>query len=82
MGWAVGWDRWGWVAQLDVGYQTPFGFVGSLESQSTVTICGSSKATEEMLIVSLAIAPDGCVELRTAEVLFWTGIPSSDEGST
>ena len=44
----------------------PYGIVGSLESESIVTICGSSEATEEIVIVSLAIAPYSCVELRTA----------------
>ena len=43
-----------------------------------MTICGSSEATEEMVIVSLAIAPDSCVELRTAGVL----VLAVDERST
>ena len=41
--------------------------MGSLESESIVTICGSSEATEEIVVVSLAIAPDSCVELRTPD---------------
>ena len=56
--------------------------MGSLESESIVTICGSREATEEIVIVSLAIAPDSSVELRIAGVLFLIGIPSSDELST
>ena len=36
----------------------------------------------EIVIVSLAIAPDSCFELRTAGVLFGVGLPSSDERST
>ena len=44
----------------------PYGSVGSIESESVETICDSSEATEEMVIVSLAIAPDICVELRSA----------------
>ena len=39
-----------------------------MESESIVTICGSSEAREEIVIVSLAIAPDNCVELRTPGV--------------
>ena len=53
----------------------PYGIVDSLESESIVTICGSSKATEEMVTVSLAISPDNCVELKTARVLFRAGLP-------
>ena len=60
----------------------PYEIVGSLESESIVKICGSSEATEELVIVSLAIAPDNCVELRMAGVLFRAGLPSSDERST
>ena len=60
----------------------PYGIVGSLESESIVTTCGSSEATEEIVIISLAIAPDICVELRTAGVLFRAGLLCSDERST
>ena len=56
--------------------------LGSLESESIVTIFGTGEATEEIVNVSLAIAPDSCEELRTAGVLFLIGIPSSDERST
>ena len=34
------------------------------------------------MIVSLAMAPDSYVELRTVGVLFLIGLPSSDEHST
>ena len=60
----------------------PYVNVGSLESESIVTICGSGEATEEVVIVSLAIAPDSSVQLRTAGVLFLIGLLSSDERST
>ena len=53
-----------------------------MESESIVTTSGSSEATEEIVIVSVAIAPDKCVELRTAGVLLRAGLPSSDERST
>ena len=54
------------------------GFIGL----RIVPICGSREVTEEIVIVSLAIAPDFCVELRTAGVLFPAILPSSDERST
>ena len=57
----------------------PYGNVGSLESESIVTIYGSREATEEIVIVSRAVAPDSSVELRTAGVLLLTGLPFSDE---
>ena len=57
----------------------PNGILGSLESESIVTIRGSGEATEEIVIVSLAIDPDSSLELRTAWVLFLIGLPSSDE---
>ena len=61
----------------------PYGNVGSLESESIVTICGSGEATEEIVVVSLAIAPDSSsVDLRTARVLFLLELPPSDERST
>ena len=59
-----------------------YGNVGSLESDSIVTICGSGEATEEIVIVSGSIAPDNCVELRIAGVLFLMGLLSGDECST
>ena len=59
-----------------------YGIASSLESASIVTICGSVEALEENVIVSLAISPDNCVELRTAGVLFGGGLLSSDERST
>ena len=59
----------------------PYGNVGSIESESIVTICGSGAATEEIVIVSLAIAPDSSVELRIAGVLLLIGLSSADERS-
>ena len=59
--------------------RNPYGILGSLESESIGTIFGSSETTEEIVIVSVAIAPDSCVELRTARVLFRARLPSSDE---
>ena len=56
--------------------------MGLLESESIATICGSGEAKEEIVIVSLAIAPDSAVELRIAGVIFLVGLPSADEGST
>ena len=60
----------------------PYGIVGSLEFEAIVTVCGSNEATEEMLFVSLDIAPGSCVKLRTAGVLVRAGFPSVDERST
>ena len=60
----------------------PYGNLGSLESESIVTIFGSGDATEEIVIVSLAKAPDSSVGLRTAGVLFLIGQPSPDERSS
>ena len=59
----------------------PYGNVGSLESESIVTNCGSGEAPEEIVVVSFAIAPDSSVDLRTAGVLFLIGLPSSDQRS-
>ena len=59
----------------------PYGIAGSLGTESNVTICGSSEATEEIAIVSLAIAPDNCFELKRAGRLFRAGLPSSAERS-
>ena len=69
----TGWHNW---------FLNPFGIVGSLESDSIVTICASGKTTEEIVMASRASAPDSCVELRNAGVLFWVGLFSSDERST
>ena len=62
-------------------FPNQFEILGSLESEYIVTICGSGEATVDIVIVSLAIAPDSCIELRTAGVLFRIGLPSSDERS-
>ena len=56
--------------------------MGSLESESIVTICGSGEALEEIVFASLSIAPDSCVELRIAGVLVPIWLPSADECST
>ena len=56
--------------------------MGSLESDSNLTICGSSAAREEFVMVSHASAPDSCVELKAVGVLFRAGLLSSDERST
>ena len=56
--------------------------MGSLESESIVTICGSREATEEIVIVSIAIDPDICVDFRTSGVLFRARLHSCDERST
>ena len=70
------------VGTIGCWLPNPYGIVGSLESNSIATFCGSSEAMEEMVIVSLAIAPDICVELRTAGVLVQSGLPSVNERST
>ena len=56
--------------------------MGSLESESSVTIRGSGEATEEIVMTSLSMAPDISVELRIAGVLFLIGLPSVDVCST
>ena len=57
----------------------PYGNVDSLESESIVTICGSGEATEEIVMVSFAKAPDGSVELRIADVILLIGLlPAND----
>ena len=56
--------------------------MGSLESDSIVSICGSGETTEEIVIASGSIVPDNCVELRIAGVLFVMGLLSGDECST
>ena len=69
----AGWHKW---------LPNAFGNVGSLESESIVTICGSGEATKEIVVVSLAIAPDSSVELKTTGTLLLIGLLSSDERST
>ena len=63
-------------------FPNTYAIVGSRESDSNITICGSGEATEEIVMVSRASAPDSCVELRTAVVLFRAGIIFPDERST
>ena len=67
-----------------IGYWAPkaYGKVGSFESDSMVTICGSGEATEEIVIFSGSIAPDNCVEFKIAGVLYLIGLLSGDECST
>ena len=67
-----------------IGYWAPkaYGKVGSLESESMVTICGSGEATEEIVIVSGSIAPDSCVEFKIAGVLYLMGLLSGEDCST
>ena len=60
----------------------PYVIEGSIESDFIETICGSGEATEHIVIVCLAIAPDSCVKLRTTGVFPPAGLPSSDERST
>ena len=59
-----------------------YGIVDSLEFDSIATICGSSEATDEVVIVSLAIAFDSCVELKTAGDLYPAGRLLYDERSS
>ena len=47
----------------------PYGVVGSLESESIVTICGSVDAMEDNDIISRLSLPDISVELRTIGLL-------------
>ena len=63
-------------------WPNPYGNVGSLESESIVTNCGSGEGTEEIVMVSLAIAPDSCVDLRIAGVIFLMQPLFADERST
>ena len=60
----------------------PYGNMGSLESESIVIICSFGEATDEIVIVPLAIVPDSCVEWRTAGVLVRAGLLSVGERST
>ena len=55
--------------------------MGSLESESSVTIRGSGEATEEIVITSHSIAPDNSVEMRLAGVLLLIGLPSDDRST-
>ena len=67
-----------------IGFWAPkaYGKVGSLESESRVTNCGSGEATEEIVIVSGSSAHDNCVEFKATGVLFLIGLLSGEEGST
>ena len=46
----------------------PYGIVGLLESESNVTICGSSDALDSIEIISQVSFPGPSVELRTIRV--------------
>ena len=70
------------IGSIGCWLPNPYGIVGSLESDFIVTICGSGEATQEVVIVSFAIAPDGYLEMRTAGLLFRAGLPSFNERST
>ena len=56
--------------------------VGSLESDSIVTISGSGQATEEIVMISLAGASDSSVDMSVSVVLFLGGLCSLDDYST
>ena len=47
----------------------PYAIVGSFESSSIVTICGSGDAIDDIEIISRVSSPDISVELRTIGVL-------------
>ena len=47
----------------------PYGIVGSFESSSIVTICGSGDAIDDIEIIFRVSSPDISVELRTIGVL-------------
>ena len=52
----------------------PYGIVGSLESESIVTICGSGDAIDDIEIISGVSSPDISVELRTIGVFGLGGL--------
>ena len=60
----------------------PYGFVGSFESSSIVTICGSGDAVDDIQIYSPVSSPDISVELRTIGVLGLGMLWSLDDCST
>ena len=62
--------------------QKPYGIVGSLESESVVTICGSGDAMDDIEIISRISLPDITVELRTIGVFDLGGLWSLDDCST
>ena len=60
----------------------PYGIVGSFESSSIVTICGSGDAIDDIEINSRVSSPDISVELRTIAVLGLGMLWSLDDCST
>ena len=60
----------------------PYGIVGSFESPSIVTICGSGDAINDIEIISRVSSPDIFVELRTIGVLGLGMLWSLDDCST
>ena len=59
-----------------------YGVVGSFESNSIVTICGSWDATDEIVITSLSWVPNSSVQFRTTSALSRTWLLSLHEDST
>ena len=60
----------------------PYGIVGSFESSSIVTICGSGDAIDDIEIISRVSSPDISVELRLIGVLGLGMLWSLDDCST
>ena len=60
----------------------PDGIVGSFESGSIVTFCGSNDAIDDIDIISPVTLPDICVELRTIGVFGLRRPASLDDCST
>ena len=56
-----------------------YGIFGSLQFDSVGTICGSGAATDEIILISLALTPDSCVEFKKSGVLC-TGVLCSPDG--
>ena len=60
----------------------PYGIVGSLESESIVTISGSGDAIDDMEIISRVSSPDVSVEVKTIGVFGLGTLWSLDACST
>ena len=60
----------------------PYGIVGSFESSSIATICGSGDAIDDIEIISWVLSRDNSVELRTIDVLGLVMLWSLDDCST
>ena len=63
-------------------HPNPCGNVGSLESESIVTICGSGDAMDDIEIISRVSLTDIAVEMRTIGVFGLGGLRSLDDCST